>query len=246
MISALSALDPINSWVRVVFNRAKMWSTFIVDLQVKGVSSRDDRAEAKDAVRPQTPKDWDDLERVGCAVAARRVELGFDTQAELASAAGVALNTAALLERGKTWPQRANRTKLEDALQWPHGTLEAVRTGSDVPRETTVAAPPRPAPVAPVGGAARTDLQALTIAKAVAAIAATCAEVLLRERSEKARATLRQLDDLLLQLESLITATLPHLVGSSWSETMSAAAQLHEYREVIRDAAQQAHQQRVG
>ncbi len=91
-----------------------------------------------------------------------------------------------------------------------------------------------------------TDLQALTIAIAVAAVAATCAEVLLRERSEQARATLRQLDDLLLQLESLITATLPHLVGSSWSETMSAAAQLHEYREVIRDAAQQADKQRVG
>jgi hypothetical protein len=70
--------------------------------------------------------------------------------------------------------------------------------------------------------------------------------VLLRERNEQARATLRQLDDLLLQLESLITATLPHLVGSSWSETMSAAAQLHEYREVIRGASQQADKQRVG
>jgi hypothetical protein len=210
------------------------------------VSSRDDRAVAKDAVRPHTPKDFDDLERVGRAVAARRVELGFDTQAELAAAARVALNTAALLERGKTWPQRVNRTKLEDALQWPHGTLEAVRSGSAVPRDATAPAPPQPVPVAPVGGATRTDLQALTIAKAVAAVAATCAEVLLRERSEKARTTLRQLDDLLLQLESLITATLPHLVGSSWSETMSAAAQLHEYREVIRDAAQQADQQRVG
>ena len=121
-----------------------------------------------------------------------------------------------------------------------------MRSGSAVPSDSTAPAPPQPAPVAPLGGTTRTDLQALTIAKAVAAVAATCAEVLLRERSEKARATLRQLDDLLLQLESLITASLPHLVGSSWSETMSAAAQLHEYREVIRGAAQQADQQRVG
>lgn len=195
-------------------------------------------------MRPLSPKDMDDLERVGRAVAARRVELGFDTQGELASAAGVALNTAALLERGKTWPQRTNRTKLEDVLRWPHGTLEALRSGSPAPRDDTP--PPQSVPAAPAGAAVRTDLQALTIAKSVAAVAATCAEVLSRERSEQARATLRRLDDLLLQLESLITASLPHLVGSSWSETMSAAAQLHEYREVIRDATLQADQQRVG
>lgn len=202
-----------------------------------------DRAQAKDAVRPQTPEDRDELERVGRAVAARRVELGFATQGELASAAGVALNTAALVERGKTWPQRANRIKLEEALQWPQGTLDALRSGNDVPKAATVLTPAQPVQ-APL--ASRTDLQALTIAKAVAALAATCAEVLLRDRSEQARATLRQLDDLLLQLESLITASLPHLVGSSWSETMSAAAQLHEYREVIRGASRQADQQRVG
>lgn len=210
------------------------------------MSSGDDRAQAKDAVRPQTPEDRDDLERVGRAVATRRVELGFDTQGELAAAAGVALNTAALMERGKTWPQRANRIKLEDALQWPQGTLDVLRSGGDVPKDATLLAPTQPVEAAPARGAGRTDLQALTIAKAVAAVAATCAEVLLRERSEQARATLRQLDDLLLQLESLITATLPHLVGSSWSETMSAAAQLHEYREVIRGASQQADKQPVG
>ena len=197
-------------------------------------------------MRPLSPKDMDALERVGRAVAARRVELGFDTQGELAGAAGVALNTAALLERGKTWPQRASRTKIEDALHWPHGTLEALRSGGDAPRDVTQTTPPRAVPSAPGGGAARTDLQALTIATSVAAIAATCAEVLSREPNEQARATLRQLDDLVLQLESLITATLPHLVGSSWSETMSAAAQLHEYRGAIRDAALQADQQRVG
>lgn len=185
----------------------------------------------------------DPLERVGRAVADRRAELGFETQQDLADAAGVSLNTAALLERGKSFPRAPNRIKFEDALQWPRGSLDALRRGADVPVAETPA--PSSRSVQPVpGGSTRTDIQALTIATAVAGIAATCTEVLLREDSEQARATLRRLDDQLLQLESLITAILPHLVGTAWSETMSAAVQLHEYREVIRDAAQEA--QRVG
>lgn len=181
----------------------------------------------------------DPLERVGRAVADRRAELGFDTQQDLADAAGVSLNTAALLERGKSFPRAPNRIKFEDALQWPRGSLDALRRGADVP----VAQEPPPSPQSvnsEATGATRTDIQALTIATAVAGIAATCTEVLLREHSDQARATLRQLDDQLLALESLITAILPHLVGTAWSETMSAAVQLHEYREVIRDAAQEA------
>jgi transcriptional regulator with XRE-family HTH domain len=190
-------------------------------------------------VATRTRKGEDPLERVGRAVAERRAELGFETQHELADAAGVSLNTAALLERGKSFPRAPNRIKFEDALQWPRGSLDALRRGGDVPEAEARPASPRTVKAAGTG-ATRTDLQALTIATAVAAIAATCTDVLVRERSEQARATLQQLDDQLLQLESLITAILPHLVGTSWSETMSAAVQLHEYREVIRDAAQQA------
>lgn len=186
-------------------------------------------------------KGEDPLERVGRAVADRRAELGFETQQELADAAGVSLNTAALLERGKSFPRAQNRIKFEDALQWPRGSLDAVRRGGEVPAAPVARAPAASARTVKgsAAGATRTDIQALTIATAVAGIAATCTEVLLREHSEPARATLRQLDDQLLQLEALITAILPHLVGTAWSETMSAAVQLHEYREVIRDAAQQ-------
>lgn len=202
------------------------------------MSLGDDWAQAKDAVSTQTPNHENPLERVGRAVADRRVELGLETQRDLADAAGVSLNTAALLERGKSFPHRTNRIKFEDALQWPRGTLDAVRRGGDVPAAPPLS--PRAVDSAPAAGATRTDLLALTIATAVAAIAATCTEVLVRERSEQARLTLRKLDDQLLQLESVITAILPHMVGTSWSETMSAAVQLHEYREVIRDAAQQA------
>src|SRR3954452_22121624 len=71
--------------------------------------------------------------RVGHAVADRRLEVGFATQRELAEAAGVALNTAAMLERGRTFPRRSNAHKLERALQWPTGTLAALRRGEPLP-----------------------------------------------------------------------------------------------------------------
>lgn len=177
------------------------------------------------------------FDRVGKAVAERRIEVGFETQRELAEAAGVALNTAALLERGKSWPQAANRTKFEDALQWPRGTLNALRRGQPIPESAPRPAVARSAPVAPTDP--RANLQALGIATAVAAIAATCTRILVRDNSNPdAKAALRELDNQLLQLESLIAASLPHVAGSSFSETMSALAQLHEYRDVIRDAAE--------
>lgn len=177
------------------------------------------------------------FDRVGKAVAERRIEVGFETQRELAEAAGVALNTAALLERGKSWPQAANRTKFEDALQWPRGTLNALRRGQPIPESAPRPAVAPSAPVAPTDP--RANLQALGIATAVAAIAATCTRILVRDNSNPdAKAALRELDNQLLQLESLIAASLPHVAGSSFSETMSALAQLHEYRDVIRDAAE--------
>ncbi|MCA2304863.1 helix-turn-helix transcriptional regulator [Mycobacterium intracellulare] len=183
------------------------------------------------------PSDDSPIERVGKAVADRRVEVGFETQRELAEAAGVSLNTAALLERGKSFPHRVNRIKFEDALQWPRGTLDALRRGQPIPETAPrPAVPPAHAPAAATDP--RTNLQALGIAKAVAAIAATCTQILVSHNNNpQAKAALRELDDQLLQLESLIAASLPHVGGSSFSETMSALTQLHEYRDIIRDAA---------
>ncbi|ULP45443.1 MULTISPECIES: helix-turn-helix domain-containing protein [Mycobacterium simiae complex] len=182
------------------------------------------------------PTDETPLERVGKAVADRRLEVGFETQRELAEAADVSLNTAALLERGKSFPHRVNRAKFEDALQWPRGALDALRRGQPIPQSAprpATAPTPTPAPTDP-----RTNLQALGIATAVAAIAATCTQILVSQSNNpQAKAALRDLDTQLLQLESLIAASLPHVGGSSFSETMSALTQLHEYRDIIRDAA---------
>src|SRR6478672_898186 len=92
------------------------------------------------------------IARVGHAVADRRLEVGFATQRELAEAAGVALNTAAQLERGRTFPRRSNAHKLEQALKWPTGALAALRRGDPVPggqRSTAPAPAVAAAPTAP-------------------------------------------------------------------------------------------------
>jgi hypothetical protein len=161
------------------------------------------------------------LERVGRAVEKRRTELGFGTQRELAERAGVGLNTAALLERGKSFPRPSNRIKFEQALRWPPGTLTALRRGEPVP--TGEPGPPM--------GNAPANMQALQIAKGVAALATVCRQILLGQNNNpQAQAALDELDNHVLQLESVIAASLPHVAGSSFNETVAALAELHAIR----------------
>jgi hypothetical protein len=195
--------------------------------------SRNDNAQGADvATTGDSP-----LERVGRAVAERRVEVGLLSQRELAKAAAVGLNTAGQLERGQTFPVAANRSKLEDALQWPRGTLDALRRGRPVPQPQPRPAPARTEPVPPAGDA-RTTVRALGIAKGVAAVAGACTRILAAQGGDaQALAALSDLENQLLELESLIAASLPHVTGSSFNETMAALAQIREYRDAIRSAA---------
>ncbi|MDT5146724.1 MAG: hypothetical protein QOC58_1369 [Mycobacterium sp.] len=64
--------------------------------------------------------------RAGAAVAARREELKL-TQRYLARSGIV--NAGALIdfEKGRRWPRKATLARLEDALQWPHGTIARIR-----------------------------------------------------------------------------------------------------------------------
>src|SRR4051794_7484182 len=120
--------------------------------------------------------------RVGRAVADRRLIVGFATQRELAEAAGVALTTAAQLERGHTFPRRSNAHKLELALKWPPGTLAAIRRGEPVPGEPPPATAQAPAvtaaPTAP--SAAVSTVHAVAIARGVVNVAARAIQILLR------------------------------------------------------------------
>jgi transcriptional regulator with XRE-family HTH domain len=184
-------------------------------------------------VTTPTPQGDAGLSRVGRVVAERRLELGFNSQRELAEKAGVALSTAAQLERGHTFPRRANARKLELALQWPPGRLADIRRGGQ-PSPTTGQAP-LPATIERPGGSA----QALAIANGVVGVAATCMDILVRhgESDPETVKALRELDAELLQLETLIAASLPH--AESFDDTMSTLAELHRQRDAIKQAAAQ-------
>ncbi|MGV7717835.1 helix-turn-helix domain-containing protein [Mycobacterium kansasii] len=207
-----------------------------------------------------TPNADSALARVGSAVADRRADLGL-TQRQLAEKAGVGLNTAALLERGQTFPQARNARKLEEALEWPRGALSAIRRGEKPPsaEHVQLASPSTVQQVGQGSGAAPTvtraapglstvvaaepgggSAQALAIATGVVGVAATCMDILVR-RAPTDPATveaLRELEAQLLRLETLIAASLPH--ADSFDDTMSALAELHRHRDAIRHAAAQA------
>ncbi len=174
--------------------------------------------------------------RVGHAVADRRLEVGFATQRELAEAAGVALNTAAMLERGHTFPRRSNAHKLEKALNWPTGTLAALRRGEPVPGAQPS---PTPAPAVAPTPTAVSAVHAAAIAGGVVNVAARAIEILLRHGADDpdTGALLRELDTQLLSLETMIAASLPH-AADAFDDTMSALAEVHRYRETLKAATQ--------
>jgi transcriptional regulator with XRE-family HTH domain len=71
-----------------------------------------------------------DVARAGAAVAARRNELDL-SQRHLAEIGIVSAGTLIGLEKGRRWPRRATRTRLEEALGWPSGHIARLRNGSD-------------------------------------------------------------------------------------------------------------------
>lgn len=71
-----------------------------------------------------------DVARAGAAFAARREELGL-SQRELAAMKIVSAPTLIAFEKGRTWPRDRTRAKLEQAVQWPPGTLARLSVGGD-------------------------------------------------------------------------------------------------------------------
>jgi transcriptional regulator with XRE-family HTH domain len=64
--------------------------------------------------------------RAGAAVAARRKELDL-SQRYLASNGIMSAGSLIDLEKGRRWPRRATRSRLEEALRWPPGHIAALR-----------------------------------------------------------------------------------------------------------------------
>jgi transcriptional regulator with XRE-family HTH domain len=93
---------------------------------------------------PQRPDQTEEPDpgvvRAGAAAAARRRELDI-SQRSLA-ADGI-INAGALIafEKGRSWPRKRTRTKLEEVLQWPAGTISRIRRGEPAPGEALTHTP---------------------------------------------------------------------------------------------------------
>jgi transcriptional regulator with XRE-family HTH domain/DNA-binding XRE family transcriptional regulator len=98
--------------------------------------SRSDPGDASDAVNAAAQDEATDvldpgMARAGAAAAARRRELDI-SQRSLA-ADGI-INAGALIsfEKGRSWPRERTRTRLEEVLRWPPGTINQIRNGGAV------------------------------------------------------------------------------------------------------------------
>lgn len=89
--------------------------------------------------------------KVGDQVVTRRAELGL-SRAELARRADVDPKTLQTLEQDRRWPQDVNRAKIEQALGWAPGSLEAIRDGGE-PTELAGDGPSQSKPLFPGGTA---------------------------------------------------------------------------------------------
>lgn len=91
----------------------------------------------------------------GEQVVKRRAELGL-SRAAAAKLAGVDPKTLQSLEQDTRWPHDTNRAKIERALRWAPGSLDAIRDGGEPtelaePAETVSVEKPTPAPGATDG-----------------------------------------------------------------------------------------------
>ncbi|KLO28446.1 hypothetical protein ABH37_06285 [Mycobacterium haemophilum] len=97
---------------------------------------------------PDTAADNNDVEsektdpgvaRAGTAVSARRKELDLP-QRHLARSGIMSAGSLIDFEKGRRWPRRATRAKLEEALGWPQGHIAHLRNQPIEPDEEPAAA----------------------------------------------------------------------------------------------------------
>jgi transcriptional regulator with XRE-family HTH domain len=71
---------------------------------------------------------------LGSAVTARRVALGYDRRDDFAAAKGMGSRTLGEIERGEEKGYRQSLlARLEKALEWPPGTIQAILGGEPAP-----------------------------------------------------------------------------------------------------------------
>ncbi len=129
--------------------------------------------------------------RAGAAAAARRRELNISQRS---LAAGGVINAGALIafEKGRSWPRQVTRTKLEEILQWPAGTIERIRRGEPAQAGPVRSAGTEPAAEVPLIAQAVTTA-AHTVGATIDALPAT-ADPGFTARATAILADLRQLE----------------------------------------------------
>jgi len=80
------------------------------------------------------------VSRAGAAFAARRRELGI-SQRKLASMKVITPPALIAFEKGRTWPRERTRAMLEEAVQWPAGSLARLRAGGSISFTSSADAP---------------------------------------------------------------------------------------------------------
>jgi len=74
------------------------------------------------------------IARAGAAVAERRDELGL-SQRKLNEDHVISQSVLVKFERGRHWPRERTRTKIEEYLRWPPGTIARIRAGAPIPED---------------------------------------------------------------------------------------------------------------
>jgi len=104
------------------------------------------------------------ISRAGAEFAARRRELGI-SQRKLASMKVITPPALIAFEKGRAWPRERTRTMLEEAVQWPAGSLARLRAGGTVSFTGPADAPDSAVDQTPViAGAVNVALSAVTSA----------------------------------------------------------------------------------
>ncbi|WP_299557225.1 FHA domain-containing protein [uncultured Mycolicibacterium sp.] len=141
------------------------------------------------------------IKRAGAAVARRRQRLGI-SQRRLAAEKIVNAGALIAFEKGRSWPRRSTREKLEEILQWPRGTIERIRQGGPVPDDDTPPADDRTEAV--TTNIVQAPLMAQAIEIALRGLAARIESVETLPEAGR-REAIRQMLDEIRHLEDLAT-----------------------------------------
>jgi transcriptional regulator with XRE-family HTH domain len=136
------------------------------------------------------------MSRAGAAFAARRRELGL-SQRKLGSMKVITPPALIAFEKGRTWPRERTRAMLEEAVQWPAGSLARLRAGGTVSFSASIDAPePAGEQIPAFAGAVNVAMSA--VASAIEALPADD-DPHFTARARSVLADLRQLESITAQ-----------------------------------------------